>query len=294
MSLTFRVAAAGFALSLGIAGAACRAGGVLVLNELVEARSLTGEIRADFLKANDKSGEAVMADTDEHSITAAHEAQDAHSRIAAHVERLQTVLGSLSYANEIRLLEAFTQRYGEYKTLDDTILELAIENSNIKAQRLLFGPQTDAVHAIRAALDAAVADTPARSADRARGLSSGVMAGLFEIQAIEARHIAESDEAKMTEMEMRMSTLRAGIARDIEELRRLLPQTAVPTLEPIESAMRTFEAARDELIPMSRRNTNVRSLALTLGKKRTLAAQCEDALAALTDSLPKHQLTGTR
>jgi hypothetical protein len=294
MHFRCRVVALGVALCFGVAAVACRAGGALVLNELVEARSLTAEIRADFLKANDKSGEAVMADTDEHSIAAAHEAQDAHGRIAAHVERLRTVLTALSYSNETRLLDVFTQRYSDYKTLDDTILELAIENSNIKAQRLLFGPQAEAVQAIRAALDAAVAQVPARSADRARSLSAGALAGLFEIQAIEARHIAESDEGKMTEMETRMTALKAGVLRDIAGLRALVPSAAAGALDPVDEGIRAFEAARDELIPMSRRNTNVRSLALTLGRKRTLAAQCEDALTALSDSLSKHQLTGTR
>src|SRR5205814_2018657 len=98
MHFTLRTAAVGLTLCCAVASAACRAGGALVLNELVEARGLTADIRVDFLKANDKSGEAVMADTDQHSVTAAHEAQDAHGRIAAHLEKLQTLLVALSYS----------------------------------------------------------------------------------------------------------------------------------------------------------------------------------------------------
>ena len=37
-------------------------------------------------------------------------------------------------------LETFTGRFDEYRRLDDEILPLAVENTNLKAQRLSFGP----------------------------------------------------------------------------------------------------------------------------------------------------------
>jgi hypothetical protein len=42
------------------------------------------------------------------------------------------------------------------------------------------------------------------------------------------------------------------------------------------------------------RNTNVRSLALSLGRKRSLSAACEDSLRELQDALSKRGFTGTR
>ena len=66
MPSTVRAAAVGFTLCLVGALTACRADGGLVLNQLVEARTLTADIRTAFLKAYDKSSEAVMAETDEY------------------------------------------------------------------------------------------------------------------------------------------------------------------------------------------------------------------------------------
>jgi len=45
---------------------------------------------------------------------------------------------------------------------------------------------------------------------------------------------------------------------------------------------------------LSRRNSNVRSLALSLGQKRTLTARCEETLGALQDALAKRGFGGTR
>ena len=49
-----------------------------------------------------------------------------------------------------------------------------------------------------------------------------------------------------------------------------------------------------ELVSLSRRNTNVRSLALSLGQRRTLTAACEESLQALQDALAKRGLSATR
>ena len=53
-------------------------------------------------------------------------------------------------------------------------------------------------------------------------------------------------------------------------------------------------AINDEIVTLSRRNSNVRSLALSLGRKRMVTAECEDDLRALEEALAKHEFTATR
>ena len=53
-------------------------------------------------------------------------------------------------------------------------------------------------------------------------------------------------------------------------------------------------AIHAEIVTLSRRNSNVRSLALSLGRKRTVTAECEDALRALEQALATHEFTATR
>ena len=48
------------------------------------------------------------------------------------------------------------------------------------------------------------------------------------------------------------------------------------------------------IVALSRRNTNVRSLALTLNQKGQLANACEETLRGLRDTLAKRTTGGTR
>jgi hypothetical protein len=92
-----------------VAAAGCN-GSKAVLTQQAEAHRLASHLHGQFSRAADASNRAVMADTDEASIAAAHEAEQA---------------------------------------------TLAVENTNIKAQRLSFGPAQDAVNAFRQSIEAA-------------------------------------------------------------------------------------------------------------------------------------------
>ena len=270
------------ALTLAIvAGTACGSS-VAVLTQLVEARRLASELHVEFTKAAEASNRAVMADTDEASAAAADEARRSRAVVEKDVDLLRAALESLGYREDTQALEAFTARFEEYRKLDDEILPLAVENTNLKAQRLAFGPAQEAASAFSAAVEEA-----ARSASGSccvQAAAARARAALLEIQVLQAPHIAESDDAAMTKIENRMKD-RAQAAR--AALIELKAPKAVDALD-------RFVALNDEIVTLSRRNSNVRSLALSLGRKRMVAAECEDDLQALKQALDKHAFTATR
>jgi hypothetical protein len=59
-------------------------------------------------------------------------------------------------------------------------------------------------------------------------------------------------------------------------------------------ALNRFVDLNKQIIDLSRRNTNVRSLALSLDQKRTITPKCEESLRALQDALSKRGYNGTR
>ena len=116
-------------------------------------------------------------------------------------------------------------------------------------------------------------------------------AAVLEIQVVEARHIAESDEAAMTRMEARDDRRRRGRAKGARVADPPAPPAAPRRCcAGASAALDKLIAANTEIVTLSRRNSNVRSLALSLGKKRTVTAECDDLLQALEDSLAKHHL----
>ena len=261
-----------------------------VLTQQLEARQLAADLRLQFNKAADASNRAVMAETDEASGAAAREADQLTGAIQRGAQALQPILQELAYADEIRLLQEFDGRFDEYRTLDRTILGLAVENTNLKAQRLAFGPAREAADTFRDSLEAIA--RASQDAWRVHAMVASAVANVREIQVLQAPHIAESDEAEMSRMETQMAAAETAARRAVDSLKSLVWPS--PDLAAAAAALDRFKALNTEVVSLSRRNSDVHSLALSLGRKRTLTAACDDSLRAIQEALQKHDFTATR
>jgi hypothetical protein len=264
------------------------------LEQLSRATMLAADLRVQFTKAGDAANRSVMADTDETSVTFAHEAEDATQATQKDSGDLRPLLMSLGYSQELQLLDQFDQQFADYRALDRSVLDLAVENTNLKAQRLSFGPVHDAAAAFQSAADAAAAS--AAQADRwhAQALAASAVADVREIDVLEAPHIAASDDAAMTRMEASMAAAQKNARASLTALSMLLPAAARSKVQAATVALDQLMKLNAQLIALSRQNSNVKSLALSLGKKRMLTATCDDTLRALQDALGKRGFAATR
>lgn len=235
-----------------------------------------------------------MADTDEASVAFAGEAELAKELLQKDVDVLRPLLQDLGYSEETRLLEEFGSRFSEYRALDRTILDLAVENTNLKAQRLSFGPAQDAADSFRDAVAAVVPSDTARDAWRVKALVATAVVTVREIQVLQAPHIADADDAAMTRIEKRMATSEADARRALEMLAPLVHPASRPRLAAATAALDRFMSLNAQILALSRRNTNVRSLALSLDQKGKLTGACEERLRALRSALAQRGFTGTR
>ena len=80
----------------------------------------------------------------------------------------------------------------------------------------------------------------------------------------------------------------------LDSLKGLLPPASASHLSAAAVALDRFVAVNTEIVALSRRNSNVRSLALSLGRKRTISAECDDILQQLEDTLAQHHFAATR
>jgi hypothetical protein len=98
----------------------------------------------------------------------------------------------------------------------------------------------------------------------------------------------------MTQMEEQMATSEATLQKALDDLRRVLGAKAGAHLTAATAALDRFKTTHREIIILSRRNSDVRSLALSLGRKRMMTAIADDQLRALEESMAKHELRATR
>ena len=164
-------------------GGACRRVPDAVFAQASEARQLAADLRVELAKAVSGSDRSVMADTDEASFAFAREADRAKAAVQADATALALLLQSLDYRQEATLLSVFQARFADYSKLDRGVLELAVENTNLKAQRLAFGPVRQAADALSTALKASVKTVVARDRCRADGLVADTLLSVREIQS---------------------------------------------------------------------------------------------------------------
>ena len=264
------------------------------LERLSQARELSADLLVQFTSAADAANKAVMADTDEASVAFAREAEQAKQAVQTDTDALKPILQGLGYSEETRLLEEFGSRFAEYRALDGTILELAVENTNLKAQRLAFGPAQEAADSFRDAVEGVTPSDPGRDSWRVKALVAAAIATLREIQVLQAPHIADADDAAMTRMEKRMATSEAAARSALEMVTPLVQPASRLQLATAKAALDRFMDLNAQITALSRRNTNVRSLALTLNQKGRLTGACEDSLRALREALAQRGFSGTR
>jgi hypothetical protein len=267
-------------------------GGNTNLERLTEARRLSAELLIEFTKTADAANRAVMANTDRESADFARESERAAEDVRRAADQLAMVLVNLRYADESRLLGEFSTRYTEYHALERTILELAVESTNLKAQRLSFGSVQKEADGFRGSLEA-VSASPPGEAWHVRALAAEAVSAVREIQVLQAPHIAEADDEAMTRIEKQMAAAEGEARGALAMLGRLQPSSKTQ-IAAATSALTRFMDLNAQLIVLSRRNSNVRSLALSLGKKRMLTAGCEESLRALQDGLAKRGFPGSR
>jgi len=282
---------AGLACSTLASGTGCTHGPATVQAELGEARRLSIDLRVQFGRAADASNRAVMADTDEASVAFAREAEQALNTVEHDVLALSNLAQSLGVSNELQILEGFKKQFADYLAVDKRVLALAVENTNLKAQHLSFGPARETADRFEAALAPLPPSLTTKDRCRAEALVATAVSSVQRLQILQGPHIASADDAAMTAMEKEMATLETQTTEALTALRGLVAPNAITS---VEATFEQFKSIQGQIVALSRRNTNVRSLQLSLEDKPPLAAACDASLLRLQTALAQEGSKATR
>ena len=237
-------------------------------------------MRYSLAAASEEEKSAVLAVTDQDSQAFADQARAA----AAEVERLRKTLGELlavdASQKEKDLLAGFSESFTGLQRIDHDLLALAVKNSNIKAFALAFGPAAEAANEMDAALSRFLAEH-ATLPQKMLLLAAGAQAAALRLETRLAPHIAEQSDPKMDEMEALMAKDDREVRAAFDGLAAQPDLRADPDLATARASYARFGELRTKILALSRENTNVRSLAISLDQKRKAMAMCQDALLAL-------------
>jgi hypothetical protein len=238
---------------------------------------------------------AVMAETDEASTSYAEEARRASAAVEDARRELTRLIELGSRPEETRLVTEFNAAWTKYQALDQEILGLAVENTNLKALRLSIDPASDALGRLEAALNdlAAKADSHPNAAGISKAAFQAVVSAL-KILALEGRHIAEARDEEMDRIEGEMKDLDEQANNGLDELSELSGEALQPDVAKARAAFTDFQQVHSQILELSRRNSNIRSFAISLGEKRVATAKCTELLTALQTSIRSESFKATR
>ena len=94
----------------------------------------------------------------------------------------------------------------------------------------------------------------------------------------------------MDELEAQIAQEDQKIAENLEALIGLLKPSDTSEIAEAQSLLAEFDKLRDQIIKLSRDNTNVRSLSLALNEKRRAMLAVQDSLATLKHAIESEEV----
>jgi hypothetical protein len=247
---------------------------------------IVSRMRINLLKSTDLEKGTVMAVTDEESQALAEQSRKSADAVERDYHELKGMIDKVKINKEVELLKEFRDTWDNLRVIDRELLSLAVENTNLKAAHLSATAAAQAIKDFERLLSEAM-DIPASDADRVQIAKSAYQAvtAAFMIYSLETPHINEARDEKMDEMEALMAMYEKKVRTALRNLSRLTGRRGKSIINDALTAFSKFLEVHKEVVRLSRMNTNIKSLQLSLGRKRKAAAQCEEILNSLRDTV---------
>jgi hypothetical protein len=253
------------------------------------------QMRIHLLKSLDLEKGAVMAVTDEESKALAEQSRLSAEAVDREYKELKDLLDRAAIDKETGLLNEFHTAWEELRLIDRELLSLAGENTNIKAVHLSNGTALQELQHFERALSVLM-DIPPLERDRLRAarLAYQAATAAFMIYSLESTHINEAQDVRMDELEKIMGLNEQKVRNRLQQIAALIGGGDGSADINASSSFSKFMEMHKEIIRLSRLNSNIKSLQLSLGRKRRIAAQCEEILNALEDVVQQRRFKATR
>jgi len=253
-----------------------------VLINTTKVIEIASRMRINLLKSTDLEKGAVMAITDEESQAFAEQSRKSADAVERDYHELKGLIDAAKIDKEMKLLKEFNDNWNNIQLIDKELLFLAVENTNIKAANLSYTAAAQAIANFERLLSELM-DIPESDGERAQMAKLAYQAATtaYIIYSLEAPHINEAQDKKMDELETLMGMNEKKVCNALNNLSRLTDRHGNDAL----LAFSKFMDVHKEVVRLSKMNTNIKSLRLSLDRKRKAAAQCDEILNSLQDTV---------
>lgn len=245
---------------------------------------LTAQVRASLLSAVDAGKNALLADSPESSKAYADQARAASKAVDAGLVELKDISARDGFEAQRKVVENFAKAWGEVRAIDEEYLALVVQKTNEQASKLSQGQGLEILERLERALRAAVQSSSGSPGGEKLAVACfDAVAQASVILALQAPHIGEATDAGMDRIEERMQAASQAARKSLAEGSALASGEAAARMAEASRAFEDFEATNQAVLRLSRINSDVKSLALLMDRRRVAAAACESFLNELQE-----------
>ena len=256
---------------------------------------LLSTMRIHLLEAIEAEKNAVLAITDEASEAFAAQSRQAADGVESSRKEIESIIHQEKLPRETEMINEFNVCWAHYRKLDETILDLAIQNTNLKAQKISATQCAQELEHFEASLNRLIhRNTNGSQCNKAVMLSYEALTAGLNIFALHKPHIEEADDQEMDKIEQSIKSYDESARKALGSLRGIADLKNDEDLKHAETAYERFMNLTGEVLKLSRMNTNIKSADLSLGKIRLISSQCQEILTTLQETVQAQQFKATR
>ncbi len=244
--------------------------------------NLLSTMRIHLLEAIEAEKNAVLAITDEASEGFATQARQAANGVENSRKEIESIIDQEKLPRETEMINEFNSCWSQYRKLDESILDLATQNTNLKAQKISAMQGAQEMERFEESLNRLIhRNTNVNQCNKAVMLSYEALTAGLNVFALHKPHIEEADDQKMDKIEQSIKSYDESARKALGALRSIAIPGDNEDLKNAETSYERFMNLTGEVLKLSRMNTNIKSAELSLGKKRLISSQCQEILASL-------------
>jgi hypothetical protein len=241
--------------------------------------NLISTMRIHLLEATEAEKNAVLAITDEASATFAAKARQATDHVESSRKEFDAIIHQENFPPETNKINEFNVCWSQYKKLDETILGLAVQNTNIKAQRISAAQGIQILEEFEGHLKNLIhRNSHGNQCNNISMLSYEALTASLKVFALHKPHIEAADDQEMDKIEQSIKSYDESASKAMGAIQTISGLADDKDLKAAETVYQQFMKMTGEVLQLSRMNTNIKSAELSLGKMRLISSQCQEIL----------------
>lgn len=261
--------------------------------------SMNSDVYVKFLASVRAQKNAVLSPDDESSKTYSTMSRNSMTEARDVADRLKELINKDHVEGQMSAIDSLRKALEAAETIHNSVLDLAAQNTNVKAKKLLFGDvqrQVDVLSArFRTWADEATSPKPQEQDSALRVNDAPRMKALYEIDdclmgilPAATKHIDSSSDDDMSAHEKKLTALQDRIQNGL----LLASGGDVASQVDVRALLSDLKSSLAKVIQLSRLDTNNRSVAMSLTESKTAGDECAKRVAELDKMLSAEARTG--